>query len=180
LGESADAAEICKLANKLIAQTRRLAKMLYPVDLSAGGLVSALQTLASNTKSLLKVSCQVKCENVAAIQDPATAKHLYRIAQEAVTNAIKHGKAKSVRIELVSGEDKSVLTVTSDGRSFPRVPVEKKGLGLKIMDYRARTIGSSLDVHRGPKGGTIVTCTFPHNSTNSGKGRSCGPEKAAN
>jgi PAS domain S-box-containing protein len=168
--ESADAAAICKLASKLITQTRRLAKSLHPIDLEAGGLVSALQALASNTESLLKVSCEVKCENATSVQDPTMAKHLYRIAQEALTNAAKHGKAKNIWIELTSDEEKSVLTVKNDGKSFPKVLTNKEGLGLKIMDYRARTIGGSLHVHSSPEGGTVATVIFPNRVTNSTKG----------
>ena len=168
LEESADATEICGLANELIAQTRRLAKALHPVDLKVGGFASALRTLASNAESILKVSCEVKCKNDPPIQDPVTALHLYRIAQEAITNAAKHGKAKKVRIELASDETKSILKVKNDGRSFPRVMTKKEGLGLKIMNYRAKSIGASLDFRKGRNGGTIVTCLFPHKSNNSG------------
>ena len=162
LDESADASEICSLANEAIAQTRRLSKMLYPVNLEAGGLVSALQELASNTEDILKISCQFKCSNAPPIRDPITARHLYRIAQEAVTNAARHGKAKNVRIELASVKDKSTLKVVNDGKDFPESLAMKKGLGLKIMEYRLNSIGGSLDIRRGRKGGTIVLCTFPN------------------
>jgi len=168
LEESADAAEISKLANELIAHTRHLAKLLHPVDLKIEGLASALQTLASNAERLLKVSCEVKCKNVPNIQDSVTAAHLYRIAQEAITNAAKHGKAKKVRIELTADETKSVLKIKNDGRSFPRAMTKQAGLGLKIMDYRARSIGASLDIRKGPNGGTVVTCLFPNRSNNFG------------
>jgi PAS domain S-box-containing protein len=162
LHESADAAEICELANEAIAQTRRLARMLYPVDIETGGLVSALQGLASNTKDLLKISCQFKCNNAIPIQDPVTARHLYRIAQEAVTNAARHGKAKNIRIELASAGGRSTLKVANDGKDFPKILAKKKGIGLKIMEYRAKMVGGMLDVGRGRKGGTIVTCRFPN------------------
>lgn len=160
--ESADAAEICELANETIAQTRRLARMLYPVDLETGGLVSALQGLVSSTKDLLKISCQFKCNDAIPIRDPVTARHLYRIAQEAITNAVRHGKAKNIRIELTSAKDITTLKVANDGKDFPGILAKKKGIGLKIMEYRAKMIGSILDVGRGPKGGTIVTCRFPN------------------
>jgi two-component system sensor kinase FixL len=162
LAESADAAEISKLANEAIAQTRQIAKMLYPIDLEAGGFVSVLKALASQAQDLFKVSCQIKCKNVVPIRDPLTARHLYRIAQEAVTNAGRHGKAKNVTIELTSLEDRSILKVVNDGKDFPRKIAKKKGLGLKIMEYRANMIGGSFDIGKGRKGGTIVTCTFPN------------------
>jgi PAS domain S-box-containing protein len=160
--ESADASEICELANETIAQTRRLARMLYPVDIETGGLVSALQGLVSSTKDLLKISCQFKCNDAVPIRDPVTARHLYRIAQEAITNAVRHGKAKNIRIELTSAKGITTLKVANDGKDFPGILAKKKGIGLKIMEYRAKMIGSILDVGRGPKGGTIVTCRFPN------------------
>jgi PAS domain S-box-containing protein len=168
--ESADAAKICKLANEAIAQTRRLARMLHPVEIETGGLISALQGLASNTKDLLKISCQFKCKNAVPIQDPIMARHLYRIAQEAITNAARHGKAKNIRIELTSAKAKTTLKVANDGKDFPKILAKKKGIGLKIMKYRAQMIGGMLDIGRGRKGGTIVTCTFPNDRLVPGKG----------
>jgi PAS domain S-box-containing protein len=162
LPDSADAAEICELANQAIAQTRRLARMLYPVDIETGGLISALQGLASNTNDLLEISCRFKYNNAAPIRDPVTARHLYRIVQEAITNAVRHGKPKNIRIELASAKGKSILKVVNDGKDFPRIIAKKKGIGLKIMEYRAKMIGGMLDIGRYRKGGTIVTCTFPN------------------
>jgi PAS domain S-box-containing protein len=162
LNESADAAEVCELANQAIAQTRRLARMLYPVDIETGGLISALQGLVSSTSDLLKISCRFKYNNTAPIRDPVTAQHLYRIAQEAITNAVRHGKPKNIRIELASAKSKSTLKVANDGKDFPRILAKKKGIGLKIMEYRAKMIGGMLDIGRGRKGGTVVTCTFPN------------------
>jgi len=162
LEESADAADICELASEAIAQTRRLARMLYPVDIETSGLISALQGLASSTNDLLKISCKFKCNDVVPIRDPVMARHLYRIAQEAITNAARHGKAKNIRIELASTKRKSTLKVANDGKDFPRIFAKKKGLGLKIMEYRAKMICGMLKVSRGRKGGTIVACTFPN------------------
>ena len=162
LDESVDAAQICELASEAIAQTRRLARMLYPVEIETGGLVSALQGLASSTQDLLKISCRFKCRNAIAIRDPVTGQHVYRIAQEAITNAVRHGKPKNIRIELASAKSKSILKVANDGKDFPRTLAKKKGIGLKIMEYRTKMIGGMLDIGRGRKGGTIVTCTFPN------------------
>jgi two-component system, LuxR family, sensor kinase FixL len=179
LEESADAAEISKLANELIAQTRRLAKTLHPVDLKFEGLASALRMLASNVERLFKISCQVKCKKDPPVQDPIMAAHLYRIAQEAITNAAKHGKAKKVSIELASGERHSVMKVKNDGRSFSGVPAQNAGLGLKIMDYRARSIGASLDIRKGRNGGTVVTCLLPHKSDQPDKRNGNGRKRIA-
>jgi signal transduction histidine kinase len=160
LDEAKEAAELSKLANNLITQMRSLAKTLHPIDLEAGGINSALQTLVSNTEKLLGCSCQFKSEEPVVFNDPVKAKQVYRIAQEAITNAIKHGKAKNISVELTSDKDKYILSVKSDGKDFPKVLTKKKGLGLKIMEYRSNMIGGSLDIHKGDKGGTIVTCAF--------------------
>lgn len=160
LRESADAAEICELASEAIAQTRRLARMLYPVDIETGGIISALQGLASGTKELLKISCRFRCNKVVTVGDRVVARHIYRIAQEAITNAVKHGKAKHIRVELTSARATTTLKVANDGKDFPRRLAGKKGIGLKIMKYRAKMIGGKLDIGRGRKGGTVVTCTF--------------------
>jgi signal transduction histidine kinase len=134
--------------------------MLYPVDIETGGLISALQGLASSTRDILRVSCRFKCNNAIPVRDPVTAQHLYRIAQEAITNAVRHGKPKNIRIELASAKSKTTLKVANDGKDFPRILAKKKGLGLNIMEYRARMIGGTLEVKRGRKGGAIVTCVF--------------------
>jgi PAS domain S-box-containing protein len=160
LGEAEEAAKLSKLANKLITQIRSLAKTLHPIDLETGGINSALQTLVSDTEKLLGCSCQFKSEEPVVFNDLVKAKQVYRIAQEAVTNAIKHGKAKNISVELTSDKDKYILSVKSDGKDFPKVLTKKKGLGLKIMEYRSNMIGGSLDIHKGDKGGTIVTCAF--------------------
>jgi two-component system sensor kinase FixL len=162
LDESKEALDISKLANKAIAQTRNLAKMLYPVDIETGGLLSALKTLASNTEKMLGVRCRFKCEKSVSIKNLVEAKQLYRITQEAITNAVKHGKAKNINIRLYLTKNKTVLSVKNDGRDFPKSLPNKRGLGLKIMEYRTTLIGGSLDVRRGSNGGALVTCAFPN------------------
>jgi len=161
LAESADAKEIGKLVNRAMEMTRGLAKGLHPVDLSTGGLILALQEFAATTKHLFGICCTFECDTPVRMDDAAVAVHLYRIAQETVTNAIKHGKAKNIHIELTCGRDKSVLRVKSDGLDFPGMQVKGTGMGLQIMDHRAEMIGGSLDIRRGDEGGTIVVCAFP-------------------
>jgi signal transduction histidine kinase len=84
---------------------------------------------------------------------------------EAVTNAIKHGKAKNIEIALVCDKDTSVMTIRNDGLDFPKgFEARGTGMGLQIMDHRVDLIGGSLDVHAGDEGGTILTCTFPNHN----------------
>jgi len=156
---SKEALAISRLAGLAIAQMRDLARMLYPVDIEAGGLISALQTLASNAQKILNVRCRFQCESPVFVNNMVEAKQLYRIAQEAVTNAAKHGKARNITIELSSVEDLCILSVKNDGRDFQKSSRPKNGLGLKIMEYRANLIGGVLDVRKGKNHGTVVTCT---------------------
>jgi PAS domain S-box-containing protein len=162
LDESKEALAISKLANKAIAQTRDLAKMLYPVDIETGGLVSALQTLASNIEEMLGVRCRFKCDKSVSVKNLVEAKQIYRIVQEAITNAIKHGKAKNINIKLRLTKSGTVLSVKNDGLDFPKLSPRIKGMGLKIMKYRTDLIGGSLDIRKVDKGGTVVICTFPN------------------
>jgi PAS domain S-box-containing protein len=161
LDESKEALAISKLANKAIAQTRELAKMLYPVDIETGGLVSALQKLASNTEKMLGVRCRFKCDKSVSVKNLVEAKQIYRIVQEAITNAIKHGKAKNINIKIRLTKSGTVLSVKNDGLDFPKLLPKRKGLGLKIMKYRTDLIGGSLDIRKVDKGGTVVICIFP-------------------
>lgn len=143
-------------------QTRNLARGLHPIDLDRSGLVSALEELAANTEQLFDVSCTLESEREVATSDASATINLYRIAQEAITNAIKHGKAKKVRMRLAVKNGRSELSVENDGLAFSDRQVHDKGMGLRIMRYRAETINGSLDVRRGAHGGTLVTCVFPN------------------
>jgi two-component system CheB/CheR fusion protein len=90
------------------------------------------------------------------------ATNLYRIAQEAITNAIKHGKARIITIALTGGAEALTLRVDNDGLAFPAGKTPGKGMGLSIMRYRAEMIEGSLDIRKGPDGGTSVTCVVPN------------------
>ncbi len=158
--ESSYTEKINICVSKAVEQTRNLAKGLHPIDLERNGLVSALQELADNTEHLFNISCTMKCEEVIRINDITKAINLYRITQEAITNAIKHGKAKNIKIELATEDGNSTLIVKNDGLDFPTGQVQSKGMGLKIMKYRAEIINGSLDIHKGIDGGAVVTCVF--------------------
>ena len=157
--EANDAGKIARLINEAINQTRELARGLLPVPSGSQGFVSALRHLASDVEELFNVSCLFRDENVVLIRDADLATHLYRIAQEAVTNAVKHGHARKVVIELSHRSASAVvLSIRDDGAGFPDVPERKEGMGLRIMNYRANMIGASLNISKNPNGGTSVTC----------------------
>ena len=99
------------------------------------------------------------------IHDNAVATHLYRIAQEAIQNAIRHGQAKFIVINLLTQNDRIVLGVNDDGVGFPKKPGRHKGMGLRIMRHRARLIGGQLTIQCPSGGGTVVNCTLKGQET---------------
>ena len=143
-----------------IAHPRMLARGLSPVALDSNGLTAALQELAENSGKLFQIKCEFRFDSFVTVDDNAVATHLYRIAQEAVTNAVKHGRAKKVVIRLAESEDECSLTITDDGVGLPETSARDQGTGLRIMKYRAATIGASLEVRRAGEQGTRVSCSF--------------------
>ena len=159
--ETSDAAKIVKLVNEAIHKTRELARGLLPVLSDAQGLMSALQLWAAEVEDLFGVSCRFECETPVLIHDVTMATHLYHIAQEAVNNAIKHGEAKEILIELVAEEGRGRLTIKDNGKGMMENRASTHGMGLHIMNYRAGMIGGALKIRRGLSRGTDVICSFP-------------------
>ncbi len=123
--------------------------------------MSALQQLSAEVEDVFGVSCQLQCENPVLIHDVSVATHLYHISQEAVSNAIKHGKARKIEIGLATSDNRAVLTVRDNGSGLKKIPASNKGMGHHIMSHRAKMIGGTLDIQFCPPHGTVVTCTFP-------------------
>jgi len=163
LAEAAQAETIAEMVNEGISQARNLARGLYPVRLEVDGLASALEELAAAAQARNNVACHFGCDEQVLIHDEVAGNNLYRIAQEAVNNAIKHGRGKNISIGLGAVEDEVTLTVKDDGIGFPDT-LKASGMGLHIMNYRAKMIGAFLDIRRGAGGGTIVICSF-HNES---------------
>lgn len=159
--EAAGAKQIAELVNQTIKQTREMARGLSPVELEVDGLGIALQQLAKRVEGRFQIDCDVEWDRSVSIVDHATATHLYRIAQEAVSNAIRHGGARHVTVRLANIEEEIALTISDDGSGFPEGVNLSKGMGLHVMNYRARTVGGSLEIARAADGGTIVTCAIP-------------------
>jgi signal transduction histidine kinase len=110
---------------------------------------------------MFHISCQFKAEGNLPFLDASIASQLYKIAQEAVTNAIKHAKAKTVGISLANGSGELILTVHNDGLPFPNLEVPATGMGLRIMNYRASLIGAELDIKGDGPRGTRLVCSVP-------------------
>jgi len=159
--EAGDATKIVNLVNEAINKTRELARGLLPVVSDAQGLMSALQQWAGEVEDLFAVSCRFQCFTPVLIHDDTVATHLYHVAREAVNNAIKHGHARQILIRLAADQRQGALTIQDDGYGISSTVPGNKGMGLHLMDYRARMVGGSLEVQRVPTGGTIVTCLFP-------------------
>jgi signal transduction histidine kinase len=156
--EVADARKIVALVEEAIDQTRKLAKGLLLVEIAREGLPEALRDLAAVTSRQFGVACTFHGDDAAAFGDSATTSHLYRIAQEAVRNAVRHGQAKCVEIELSHQDGAVVLTVKDNGVGLPPPSARTDGLGLQIMAHRAGLIGASFRIAAQPGGGTLVAC----------------------
>jgi signal transduction histidine kinase len=161
LAEAADARRVVDLIEGGVELTRSLARGLSPLAISADGFLTSLRELAAIVGDRFNVDCQCECEQPALMGDGAMATHLYRIAQEAVTNAVKHGHPQHIRIRLSRCGTGSHLTVTDDGDGLPEPLPKTDGMGLRIMAHRASILGGTLAVSPGARGGTVVTCTVP-------------------
>lgn len=161
-GLSPSIEEVAMLVNDAIFTTRALARGLSPVTFDRGGLSNALEGLARRLSAMFHID--VRCsadERIDAGLESANALHLYRIAQEAVTNAAQHGHAANVRITLAADNDRGLLRIEDDGGGFNPVLLQSKGLGLRIMRYRAQMMAGSLRIESARSRGTTVSCWFP-------------------
>jgi PAS domain S-box-containing protein len=158
---AADAAKIVRLVNEAVHKTRELARGLFPVMSDAQGLMSALQVWAGEVEDLFGLSCKFECPTPVLLQDNAVATHLYHIAQEAVNNAIKHGRARNIQIRLTADNGLGTLLIADDGTGISDDRQNSQGMGLHIMSYRSSMIGGRLQVKPNAPQGTSVSCVFP-------------------
>jgi PAS domain S-box-containing protein len=169
LPQADEAARIVGLVNEAINRTRELSRGLLPVLSDERGLMSALERLAQEVEDLFQVSCCFECDPPVLIRESEVGTNVYRIAQEAVNNSLKHGQPHHISIRLERVPEGLRLTVDDDGTGLDtRRPVQ--GMGLLIMGYRAKIINGVLDVRTGPHGGTSVSCRFPSACVDSEEG----------
>ena len=160
--EAETAQRLADFLDQAISESRQLSRGLFPVRLGSEGLAPALDELAKATCDRFRLQCRFERKGAGAVENSAIATHLYRIAQEAVTNAVKHSGARSVRICLRDRAGQLELRVEDDGAGFSSAAqMQSKGMGLHIMAYRARMIGGSLHLKPGRRGGTAVSCCVP-------------------
>lgn len=160
---AARASEIGRNVREAISQTRALARGLSPVTLESDGLVSALHELAINTEKMFNVEIHFDYDADVMIRSHAAATHLFRLTQEAVSNAIKHGNAKQISIQLKTGSGRIYLGVIDNGTGILAGIPKSKGMGLRIMQFRAGIIGGTLTIEQNATGGTSVICSVPNN-----------------
>jgi len=154
------AKQICNLLRTGVEEARNLSHGLYPVKNEPSGLMDALKVLAGSVTKLFHVRCSFRCATPVFVEISDVATHLFRIAQESVNNAVKHGQADQVVISLHYTDDGISLSVRDNGIGIP-TEVPTTGMGLQIMRHRASAINATLTVRPGKKQGTLVTCTLP-------------------
>lgn len=170
----AAAERLAAAVREVAGQARQLSHGLNPVNLAGGGVIAALQGLAAKVSESFHVNCRFHNDGESDVTDDSTATNLYRIAQEAVGNSIRHGKATEVEIELARRDGGITLTVSDNGKGIAKSVAEsqKKGLvvsgqspqnsggiGLQTMQYRAHVMGGSLSIEPLARRGTRVVCT---------------------
>jgi PAS domain S-box-containing protein len=146
--------------NRNVGLARELARGLQAVELTASGLKNALRGLAAQACDNSGIKCHFKAARGVRVADDTIALHLYRIAQEAVANAVKHSGAKNILISLDRNETHTCVSVQDDGKGFVVRP-RRKGLGLHMMRYRANSLGGELKIERRRSGGMDITCVIP-------------------
>jgi two-component system, NarL family, sensor histidine kinase UhpB len=162
LPEAGEVERVKSLLLKTMNRAHQVAHDLASVDLQSDDLTAALKQLATHAESIFSLECEFVIRGEIPSLPQNAVKQLYKIAQEAVTNAIKHGKARKVEMELVNEDDHLSLTVRNDGEPFPETLGLKNRMGLRIMHYRAHVIGGTVEVKgRGEEGGAVVTCSLP-------------------
>lgn len=153
--------EMGKMLRETIAQTRFLARGLVPVGSDPDALQIGLAELTERINALGRTRCTLDCPKPVTVADPFIAGHLYRIAQEAVNNAVKHARAKQITVRLAQTAAALTLEISDDGAGLPKATAHgptRAGLGLGVMQHRAKVIGAELSISSKRGGGVTVAC----------------------
>jgi PAS domain S-box-containing protein len=149
---------------RTLVQVRTLSRGLNPVDVDAEGLMSALSEMSSQLNQLTGIRCSFQCDQPVLLRDNETATQLFRIAQEATTNAIRHGQPDKITISVERCDHHVILRITDNGNGIGTSDSQSSGMGLRTMAYRARMIQGQLEVRPIPTGGTEVVCLILDNT----------------
>jgi signal transduction histidine kinase/DNA-binding response OmpR family regulator len=172
--EAEDAARIHALVQETMNRTSDLAHDLATLELGEKPLPAALAELAARARELFQIHCEVKTAPNLPPLEPGSVQQLCKIAQEALTNAIKHGQATRVRITLSQSGQNLSLRVENNGRPFPDLSTPAGGMGLRIMNYRAHLLGGTVTITGGKSGGTSLTCVVPLEKPSDSPGETSG------
>ena len=159
--EAAEASSLGRHLEQAARDAKDIVRGLRPVGCHPGALVKALTSLTEQMAHSSGVACTLSCEDDLVFDDPDTATHLYRIAQEAINNAARHGKPSRIEVELARGGARLRLGVRDNGTWSEAGPDPDGGHGLQIMGYRAGILGGRLEVTHAAEGGTLVQCEIP-------------------
>lgn len=159
--EAADASALADLTRLAIDWTHDLCRTLSPTDDALDDLPKMLKELAGKTSKLFRVRCRAEFLLASSDISPVHATHLYRIAQEAITNAVRHGRARTIVIRLCDDPHGLLMEVQDDGVGIGSTLASEEGMGLRIMRYRVEMIGGRIDIRRAPPAGTLVTVRRP-------------------
>ena len=160
LPQAAMAAKIQKYLKETIVEARNLARGIFPVQVEKDGLVSALRDLATKANFVREGSVQFRASEDIRMGDSQVALHLYRIAQEAVSNAARHANCSHIELNLSVRDGELTLTIADDGEGFQKDANASEGIGMRTMRYRAQLIGANIVIRRGLERGTIVECVL--------------------
>ena len=152
--------EITDLLKEADEYARGLSRNLIPVELDSSGLRAALERLASNAERLFSIDCKLKNTLNIHFDDPTSLTHLFRIVQEATSNAVKHGNASKVQIDMDHDETKLVVKIEDNGTGFAPDWDQHKGLGVRIMKFRSRLIGANFEISKSSLGGAAIIITL--------------------
>jgi signal transduction histidine kinase len=159
--EAEHAHKIVDLVEQAITLARAISEALHPIEMSGNDLMSALEKFAFTTSELFGIQCRFECLVPVIVDGPATAEHLFRITQEGVSNAIRHGHATVVDISLQEIDTRILLSVSDNGVGLPASLSDRKGMGLQIMAARSQFIDGQFSLSRKASGGTNLTCLVP-------------------
>ena len=162
LPEADLAGKIVDGLEQALRNVRAMSKGLVPVEVDAEGLMAALADLVARTGELHDVRCTFECHQPVRIVDNQTATHLYRMSQEALTNALKHGDPTHITVSLKADGELVTLEIADDGNGLGDAPRSAAGMGLRIMRYRAELIGAKLAIEPNVPRGTRIVCTLNH------------------
>ncbi|MDR9407889.1 MAG: sensor histidine kinase, partial [Balneolaceae bacterium] len=152
--------EITDLLKEADEYARGLSRNLVPVELDSSGLVAALQRLATNAERLFNIECELKNTLNIQFDDPTSLTHLFRIVQEATSNAVKHGNSSKVQVDMQANDTQLTVKIEDNGTGFGPDWDQNKGLGVRIMKFRSRLIGANLEISDSSLGGAAIIVTL--------------------